>query len=140
MPSNFLIDEQRAVVFSWGTGVFTYADFLDHMARLLADPRFRPEYDQLVDCRALTSLEFTGEQVSELAKRSIFSGRSRRAFVVSSDLQFGMSRMFATYRAISGAKEIMIFREMREALSWLNLPPDFDPSAAGGPKQDVQNA
>jgi hypothetical protein len=29
---------------------------------------------------------------------------------------------------------------MREALSWLNLPPDFDLYAAGGPKQDVQNA
>jgi hypothetical protein len=140
MPSDFIIDDQRAVVFSRGTGVFTYAEFLDHMARLSADPRFRPEFDQLVDCRALTSLEFTSDQTSELAKGSIFSGRSRRAFVVSSDLQFGMSRMFATYREIGGAKEIMIFREMREALSWLNLPPDFDLYAAGGPKQDVQNA
>jgi hypothetical protein len=139
MPSDFIIDEQRAVVVSKGTGVFTHADFLDHMARLSADPRFRPEFDQLVDCRALTSLEFTSDEVSELAKASIFSRQSRRAFVVSSDLQFGMSRMFATYREISGAKEIMTFREMREALSWLNLPPDFDPYGAGGPKPDVQN-
>ena len=93
-----------------------------------------------MDCRALTSLEFTSDQTSELAKGSIFSGRSRRAFVVSSDLQFGMSRMFATYREISGAKNIMTFREMREALSWLHLPPDLDLSSAGGPKQDVQRA
>ena len=140
MPADFIIDKQHAVVVSRGTGIFTYAEFLDHMAGLRADPRFRPEFNQLVDCRAITLLDFTSEQVKDLAKRSIFSGRSRRAFVASSDLQFGLSRMFATYRKISGALEFEVFRDMREALAWLNLPPDFDPSAAGGPKPAGSNA
>lgn len=130
MPEDFIIHEQRAVVFSRGTGVFTHAEFLDHMARLLADARFRPDFDQLVDCRAITLLDFSAEQLRDLAGRSIFSSRSRRAFVVSSDLQFGLSRMFATYRDIHGARETKIFREMGGALSWLNLPPDLDPFAA----------
>ena len=136
MPANFIIDQQRAVVLSTGTGIFTYAEFLDHMARMSADPRFRPEFDQLVDCRAITLLDFTGGQLRELAGRSIFSAQSRRAFVVSSDLQFGLSRMFAAYRELSGARGTMIFREMREALSWLNLPPEFDPGANSPPRRD----
>lgn len=133
MPSVYTIDVERGVIFSKGTGVFTYADFLDHMARLLADPRFHPDLHQLTDGRALTSLDVTAEQIRDLALRSIFSVRSRRAFVVGSDLQFGLTRMFAAYREIIGVHEIAVYRDMRDALAWFNLPPDFDAFAAGQP-------
>jgi len=130
MPETYAIDPQRGVVFSKGTGVFSYANFVGHMTRMKADPRFRPDFNHLVDCRELTSLDLTGEQVNELAGRSIFSVRTRRAFVVSSDLQFGMSHMFAAYRELRGETDARVFREMREALAWLGLPPDLDPWAA----------
>ncbi len=131
MPETYVIDPQRGVVFSKGIGVFTYADFTEHMARMKADPAFRPEFNQLVDCRAMTSFDLTGAQVNEIAGRSIFSVRTRRAFVVSSDLQFGMSHMFAAYRENRGEMDVRVFREMREALAWLGLPPDLDPWAKG---------
>lgn len=129
MPADFRIDEQRALVYSRGLGNFTYDEFLDHMSRLIADPRFRPEFNQVVDCRSITAMVFTAEQVKDLAGRSVFSARSRRAFVVSADLPFGLARMFASYREMGGAAGIMIFRGMPTALSWLNLPPDYDPFA-----------
>ncbi len=133
MPETYLIDTQRGVIFSKGTGVFTYADFCEHMARMRADPRFRPDFKQLVDCRTATAIDLTGEQVSELAGRSILSVGTRRAFVVSNDLQFGLTHMFAAYRENRGEKDARVFREMRDALAWLGLPADLDPWAAENP-------
>jgi hypothetical protein len=130
MPETYVIDPRRGVVISKGTGVFTYAEFRGHMERLKADPRFRPEFNQLVDCRAVTAFELTGEQINELAGRSIFSVQTRRAFVVSSDLQFGLSHTFAAYRDLRGETDTRVFRELRDALAWLGLPADLDPLAA----------
>jgi hypothetical protein len=52
---------------------------------------------------------------------------SQRAFVVSSDLQFGMARMFGIYRESACEKGITIFRDMKEALAWLSLSMEPDP-------------
>lgn len=128
MPARFIIDPQRKTVYSQATGVFVYVDYLGHMSDLVGDPRFRPEYNHLVDCRAST-LSLTSDQIRELASRSVFNAGSRRAFLVSSDYQFGLGRMFAAFREFNAGQEIMVFREMREALAWLNLPSDLDPFA-----------
>ncbi len=129
MPETYLIDTRRGVVFSKGTGVFTRAEFRAHMARMAADPRFRPEFNQLVDCRGLTGFDLTADEINELAAHSIFSVRTRRAFVVSSDLQFGLSHMLATHLKFRGESGPRVFRYMREALAWLDLPVDLDPFA-----------
>jgi hypothetical protein len=125
MPAEFAIHRQWGVVVSRGSGVFTQADFLDHMSRMRADPEFNPDLHQIVDCRAITKMDLTSGQIESLASRSIFSARSRRAFVVSSDMQYGLARMFATYREMQAGQEVMVFQEMSDALAWLGLPTDF---------------
>ena|ERR1051326_1288232 len=128
MPASFNINITHGVVFSTGTGVFTHADFVAHMKAVRSDPRFKPELNQLVDCRAITKMELTTTQIKDLASRSLFSPKSRRAFVVSNELQFGMTRMFAAYRDIAERQTVMVFRTLPDALAWLGLPPDFDPN------------
>ncbi len=130
MPESYLIDSEHHVVFSQGTGVFTYAEYLGHMSRLRADPRFRPDFDQLVDCRTTTAFELSGDQIADLAARSIFSVQARRAFVVSSALQFGLSHVLASHLELRGESRVRIFRDRREALAWLDLPADLDPFGA----------
>ncbi len=129
MPEMYVIDPRRRVVFSKATGTFTHAEYLAHMTRMGADAAFRPEFDQVVDCRDTTAFELTGEQIAGLAARTIFSVQTRRAFVVSSALQFGLSHMLASHLEMRGESGIRIFRDMREALVWLNLPADLDPFA-----------
>jgi len=115
MPADFFIDADLGMVFSKATGVISLADGEDHMDRLSADPEFRPEYNQLFDLRQARGTALSDNALRSLASRKIFSGNSRRAFVVEGDLEFGLSRVFAT------------FREMKEALSWLSLSAEPDP-------------
>ena len=121
MPADFYIDAQRGVVFSKAAGVLNRADVLDHMERLVHHLDFRPEFNQLADFRQTTKVALSSEDVRELSTKAILSTRSQRAFVVSSDLQFGLCRVFGTYRELEGEKGVMIFREMKAALSWLSL-------------------
>jgi hypothetical protein len=130
MPTEFTIDTRWGVVISRGTGVFTQADYLGHMARMEAHPRFCSAFNQIVDCRGFSHMDLSGWQIEKLADKSVFGSRTRRAFVVSSELQHGLARMFATWREIKEAQQVMVFRAMDDAVSWLGLPPDFDPYAA----------
>jgi hypothetical protein len=127
MPADFSINPQLGIVFSKATGVFSHAEALDHMIRLSQHPGFRPEFDQLLDGREITKVELSADEVRDLATRTIFSVHSKRAFVTASDHDFGIARMFGTYREIRGEDGIRIFRDMAEALAWLSLTAEPDP-------------
>lgn len=128
MPADFFIDAPLGVVFSKATGVFGKADAVDHMNRLRSHPDFRPDFNQLSDFREISTVALSADDVRQLAKRTIFSVRSRRAFVVSGNLEFGLARMFGTYRDLEGESGIVIFRLMEEALAWLSLSVEPEPS------------
>jgi len=128
MPADFFIDPRRRMVFSKAVGVLCFADVVDHMTRLRSHPDFRPEFHQLFDFREVTAFPITFDDLRSLAKRSIFSANSRRAYVVRTDWQFGLGRVFSTYRELAGETGIQIFRTMEEGLAWLGLAaePDAD--------------
>ena len=140
MPCEFLIDTDRRLVISRGTGTFCYADFLEHMEKLSFDPRFRPEFDHVVDCRKFERFDLTTTQIREMGRQSLFAATSKRALVASSDLHFGLGRMFATYREVSSGQVTMVFRDMPEATAWLGLPQNYDPGIPGEPTQIAKNA
>ncbi len=130
MPTEFAIDREHGLVISRGTGVFRHADFLDHMARLGRCPDFRPEFNQLVDCRGFDAVKLTAGDLQDLGERSIFAASAKRAFVVASQVQYGLGRMFAAYRELKSGQTTMVFRTLEEAVRWLGLPAGYDPAAA----------
>jgi hypothetical protein len=117
----YTIDKKRRLVLSSGDGVLTKADLLGHMERLSKDPDFDPDFSQVSDFRQVTALEIGPEDVRQLAQRSIFSPRSRRAFVVKDDLQFGLARMFEIHRELKGETGIRVFRTFDEAMDWITV-------------------
>jgi hypothetical protein len=127
MPADFYIDVTREMVFSKAIGVLGVTDCLDHMNRLQGHPQFRPEMNQIIDFCSVTEANLSHSELSFLARRTIFSARSRRAFVVASDLDFGLSRVFGTYRELQGEPGIRVFREMTQAMSWLDISVAADP-------------
>ena len=133
MPCEFLIDADRRLVISRGTGIFRYDDFLEHMEKLGPDPRFRPEFNHLVDTTRFEAFELTAAQLYDIGSTSLFAATSRRALVVSSALQFGLGRMFSSIREAMCGQVTMVFRDVRKATVWLGLPQDYDPSSLGEP-------
>jgi hypothetical protein len=119
MPAYFKIDKECRLVMSTGAGVFTRSDSLAHQEKLLKDPDFSPDFSQLWDLTQVTKVELTAEEVRRIAGRPIFSSESRRAILVSSDLVFGLSRMFEIVRDTYGEKGICVFRNLDDALEWV---------------------
>jgi hypothetical protein len=128
MPADFFIDPRCGMVFSKAHGVLSLIDVMDHMDRLHSHPDFRPAFNQLFDFREVTAFPMSFDDLRSLARRSIFSANSQRAYVVRTDWQFGLGRVFSTYRDLAGESGIQIFRSMEEALAWLGLAaePDVD--------------
>jgi hypothetical protein len=125
MPSDYAIDAQRQLVYSRAWGGLTDADLFDHQRRLGLDPRFHPDFSQLLDFLGVTSSKgVTANGVKEVARRHLFGPHSRRALVASDPSTFGLARMFETYREIFGSEEqLKVFRSLEDAWAWLGISP-----------------
>jgi len=119
VPAFYKIDKQRGLVLSSGSGVLTKSDLVTHMQQLLHDPEFDPKFSQLADFSEVNSFDLTGDDVRELASKSVFSSQSRRALIASGDLAFGLGRMFEALRDLKGESGIRVFRDKEEALTWV---------------------
>lgn len=73
VPASYKIDKERRLVTSTMTGVLTQAEVLEQVRQLLADPAVDPVFSQLVDCRQVTELKCTAEEVRQIADTDIFS-------------------------------------------------------------------
>jgi hypothetical protein len=123
VPASYEIDKHRRLVITTASGVLTLADALAHQEKLSEDKDFDPAFSQLVDLTGITEMTIDSAGIRALAIRSIFSLGSRRALLVSSELMFAFSRMFAMFRALEGEHQIEIFRNREEALDWLSKCP-----------------
>jgi hypothetical protein len=119
MPAFYKIDKERKLVMSTGSGVLTLADPLEHQKQLQKDPDFERSFSQLLDFTNVTDVELSAEEIRRLAQTTIFSANSRRAFLVNSDLKFGLARMFAVFRETFGETGIRVFRNLDDALDWV---------------------
>jgi hypothetical protein len=122
MPFTYAVYREHRLVISTGSGCMTWNEIKERQDQTKTEQTFNPEYDQLVDLRAVTSFELSGEQVRILARRKIFSSSSKRAFVAGNPTAFGMSRIWETLTELSdNQSHIRVFDNLSFALSWLGL-------------------
>jgi hypothetical protein len=119
MPFHYKIDKERKLVMSTGFGVFTVADAWSHQEKLRKEPDFDPSFSQLMDLSHVTKIELRPEDVRRLAQASIFAPNSKRAILVTSEVGFGLARMFSILREALGEKGIEAFRNLDDALDWV---------------------
>ena len=103
-----------------GSGVITAEQWVEEAAKLYADPRFVEPTRVLWDLRDAT-FEWPGTSVDaevEFVCSERTQGRGRAAAVVSSDLAFGVARMF-TLKVSQSELEARVFREWEPALEWI---------------------
>jgi hypothetical protein len=124
MSVDYLIDIDRRVVFTVAIDLFAVTDAVRHMTRLQADPDFSPSFNQIADFRAVTEVRLSGLDVLDLSRQTVFTRDARRALVIDKPLAFGLARMFATLRGLSGEQHLTIVRALDEAARWTRVDPD----------------
>lgn len=118
MPIRSEIDQTHRLVLTYAWGVVTAEDLATHRAQLLADPRFDPRFNQLMDMRQAKGVSVPSFDIVLAARNQIFEPGCRRAIVAADHAVFGMARMYQGYSAIEG-QEIEVFRGQAEAMEWL---------------------
>jgi len=119
MPFFYKIDKPRRLVMSTAAGVLTKTEVLSLQDQLRKDPDFDPTFSQLSDLTHVTDIDITGSDMRELAARTAFSPKSRRAVIASNDLAYGLARMFEQFRETKGDRGIRVFRKLEDALDWV---------------------
>jgi hypothetical protein len=119
MP-DYRIERDNHRVVAEVRGTYSYDVALARMRRLQADPDFDPTFSLLMDFREATAVELNHDQVAALSKIHLFAADSRRAYLVATPLQFGLARMFATYRSPTAEDVIRVFTGLNEAVAWLD--------------------
>lgn len=124
MPADYRINEPHRVVFSYGWGTLTFDDIIGHRARLAKDSRFHPDFRQIVDFN-FSKIDLSTMEIAQLAKPHNFAPDARRAFIVTSALQHGLTRMFLAFgEAHHEARNFQICRSLDEAIAWVDVPPE----------------
>jgi hypothetical protein len=126
MPLDYRIDVSLRTVFTTPFGTLTDRELREHVEALRNHPGFGSDFNQLFDGRAVTSVEISGACLREIAAARVFGEGSLRAFVMGTDVAFGMGRMFEMLRDDS-PDQIRVFRNIDDARAWLGLPDEESP-------------
>ena len=119
MPVQYEVDVERRLVMTTVGGVVSAADMVAYQAELVADARFSPSFDTLMEFLPHSVFTGTGDDIRQLAQSTPSAPGMRRAYVVANDLHFGLSRMAQEYADMMG-KEVELFRDRAAALDWLD--------------------
>jgi hypothetical protein len=125
MPVQYVIYPKYRLVVTTGENQVTFEEVRSHQDKLLNDPDFRSEFNQLMDGIAIRDFELSSDQIRMIVNRRVFSPTSRRALLVGSTFLYGMGRMLQTYLELSkAASPTNVFYDRASALKWLGIPED----------------
>lgn len=124
MPISYRIDLEHYLILTTASGTLTDDDIVQHKARLVRDPDFKPGMKELSDIRGVDQLDVTPagimEMVNQDAKDSTTVGSHQLALVVSKEVAFGMARMYQSMTK-PNIETVGVFRDIDEARVWLQL-------------------
>jgi hypothetical protein len=130
VPAEYYIDRVARRVVSAVRGVYSFDVAVGRMRRLQKEPGFDSGFSLLIDFREATKIDLSHDEIVELSTIHVFSPESKRAYVVANPEQFGLARMFASYRSLEKKHVFRVFTDMAEAVAWLDddtepaSPPD----------------
>jgi hypothetical protein len=120
MPAQHRIDREQHIAFSIFEGTLNNAELVQHQRAVQTDADFDPTLDHVIDMRKASMEAITAITVNDLAQATRFSKESRRAMLISSDEQYGLSRMFQML--LDPPQDVRIFTDLESALLWIKSP------------------
>ena len=127
MPIEYTIDHERRLVIAKANGTLTDQDVFGYQQEVWSRPEV-DGYNELVDMSQVDSIDLPSvDRVRELANLSAGmdnrSSAARFAIVASTQIAFGLGRMYEAYRNLDdrSTKEVGVFRSRDEALTFLGI-------------------
>ena len=118
MPFEYVIDKERRLIIATAEGAVTVAEVRSKISRLLADPDFDRDLNELIDATRVTRLYVPVSQALEFAGQAILSKTSRTAWVVTkSTIWKTLADLFAAYMNLH--TECQVFHDVASALQWI---------------------
>ena len=122
MPLSYVVYREHCLVIITGSGRVTWEEIKESQDHIKTDPDFNPEFNEIVDLRAVTGLDMTNEHAQVLARRMLFSFTSKRAFVAANPAVFGVARTWEIFADMSdNPSQIRLFNDLSSVLKWLKL-------------------
>ena len=123
MPIETSIDSQTGLRTHVATGELTPEELDRELRATYRRPDFRPEAPSLFDAREAQLDAFAGAEVRHVVETVLrFRGAppgTRTAIVMAHDLGFGLARMFEQQLEAKEPSDVMVFRDVDEAMAWL---------------------
>lgn len=114
MAVRYSIDHKSRLLTTIFSGTFTDSDIWQLIEMLRNDPKYDPDFNELIDCSAVTANRVTATALSAVQSAPM----PRRAVVAPQGANFGVARMF---QILQPNQNIEIFRTHEEALEWLGI-------------------
>lgn len=132
MNAHYILHVESRYVEEVFEGRVTIESLLTLMDAIYSDPAWDPAFDGVADFTD-AAIDVTFEEmwgIVELMRKSGSASRGRWAFVVPSELNLGMTRM---YEALSQdlQSQVQAFKRRADALVWLGVAPEQPASVTG---------
>jgi hypothetical protein len=121
MPITHRIDADLGVVYLHIVGHVPPSELSTFLRTLFADPEYRAGYHFLADCRdggEANSSEEVRMMADGVRRHSARMTGARCAVVVRTDVQYGLTRIFAAFVG-DAPFELQTFRKIDDACRWL---------------------
>jgi hypothetical protein len=113
---------EDGIIHSAVEGTFTADDVRAHRTAVRNDSAYSPMLPRLIDCREMSTLLPTSDLkalAAELQMTQLETAvRGRYAILVSSDVAFGIARMYGAF-VQDALLDLLVFRNADEAVAWL---------------------
>ncbi len=128
MPAHHVIDKKNRLIVTTWDGDVVDIDLIEVLKKYQQDIQGHPDYlgyNEIVDFSNVGKIKVTTDgikNIGRIASRTDQNGIDRRlAFIVSSDLAFGLARMYEVYRSFTRKtnKEIQTFKNWKDAYMWV---------------------
>jgi len=123
LPITTTIDCETGLRTHVATGALMPEELDSELRNAYRRPDFRPEAPSLFDARDAQLDAFAGTEVRHVVETVIkFRGAppgTKTAIVMAHDLGFGLARMFEQQFEAKESSDVMVFRDMDEAMAWL---------------------
>jgi len=121
MPIDFRYDSEKEALFGTMKSPITFEEYRSTIEAIVRSNEFPPDIRTLWDLRELEFNEIDRsyeESLISISEQFPERGPAKVAFVVKSELGFGMTRMYEILAEKLGY-ETMVFRDYSEAENWL---------------------